>query len=79
MPRSECGPVEWVSQVGSSLLAQPGTPQRGHGAAALPSCQDYAAEAVNLHKFFANRTVLYQQVVPDLETCLTHELKNRGT
>ena len=41
-------------------------------------CQDYAAEAVNLHKFFANRPVLYQQVVPDLETCLTHELKNYG-
>ena len=30
-------------------------------------------------KFFANRPLLYQQEVPDSETCLGHKLKNCGT
>ena len=39
-------------------------------------CQDYAAETCYLHKFLSKSPLLYQQEVPSLETCLTHELEN---
>ena len=35
-------------------------------------CQDYAAEACYLHKFLSKSPLLYQQEVPNLETCLAH-------